>query len=170
MIRFYDIDQDYVNYLKTIDRQIPNIHYSSNNKFVCGIVLDINDVQFYAPISHNTQKFQTSMIIYDGMKPMSSIRFSFMLPATENVLTVKDFKEIAKIDQHYADVLAAEYKFCVRYEDAIRKKALAVYNIGCNKNHRLNFTCCDFKKLEEKYLLYKKEDVKLDYKEQDTSE
>ena len=75
------------------------------------LFLDINDVKFYAPISHNIQKFQTSMIIYDGVKPISSIRFSFMLPATTDVLTVKQFKKIAQTDKHYADLLIAEYNF-----------------------------------------------------------
>lgn len=98
------------------------------------LFLDINDVKFYAPISHNIQKFQTNMIIYDGVKPISSIRFSFMLPATTDVLTVKQFKKIAQTDQHYADLLIAEYNFCSKHEDLIRKKALSVYNIGCNKN------------------------------------
>ena len=39
MIKFYDIDENYVKFLQKIDRQIPNIHYSTNNKFVCGVVL-----------------------------------------------------------------------------------------------------------------------------------
>lgn len=38
------------------------------------------------------------MIIYDGVKPISSIRFSFMLPVTTDVLTVKQFKKIAQTD------------------------------------------------------------------------
>lgn len=32
MFKFYNIDEDYVNYLQKIDRQVPNIHYSTNNK------------------------------------------------------------------------------------------------------------------------------------------
>ena len=39
--------------------------------------------------------------------------------------------------------------------DIISQKANAVYKIGCNKNHKLNYTCCDFKKLEEHYLEFK---------------
>ena len=63
-----------------IDRQIPNIHYSKNNKFVCGVVLNIGGIEYYAPISHTTKKYQTSLLIYDKETPISSIRFSFMLP------------------------------------------------------------------------------------------
>ena len=56
MLKFYDIDKDYVKFLKTLDRQVPNIEYTSNNKFVCGIVLEVNNVKYYAPISHKTDK------------------------------------------------------------------------------------------------------------------
>lgn len=54
MLKFYDIDENYVKYLQTIDKQIPNIHYSSNNKFICGIVLEMDRINYYAPISHMT--------------------------------------------------------------------------------------------------------------------
>lgn len=44
--------------------------------------------------------------------------------------------------------------FCSIVYD-IKAKALSVYKIGCNKKHRLNYICCDFKKLEEHYMEYK---------------
>ena len=154
-MKFYDIDENYVKYLQTIDKQIPNIHYSTNNKFVCGVVLEINGTKFYAPISHTIKKFQTSLLIYDKNRPISSIRFSFMLPAYDEVLKEKNFKEIATQDQNYANIITAEYDYCLHHQDDIYQKANAVYKIGCNKDHHLNYTCCDFLKLEDEYLKYK---------------
>lgn len=154
MFRFYDIDENYVKYLQTIDKQIPNIHYTSNNKFVCGVVLEINGIKFYAPISHTIKKFQTSMLIYDKNRPISSIRFSFMMPAYDEVLTEKDFKKISLQNPNYANVILAEYNYCRNNIIAIYNKAKAVYKIGCNKNHKLNYTCCDFLKLEQEYNKY----------------
>lgn len=148
MLKFYDIDKDYIKFLKTIDRQVPNIEYNSNNKFVCGIVLEVNGVKYYAPISHKTEKQQTSLQIYDKGKVISTIRFSFMIPAFDEVLKFKDFKNIAKSDPDYAALLHAEHSYCSSHQSEINDKALSVYGIGCNKNHRLNYTCCDFKKLE----------------------
>ena len=58
MLKFYDIAEDYVKYLQTIDRQIPNIHYNTNNKFICGIVFEIKGVKYYAPISHTVKNFR----------------------------------------------------------------------------------------------------------------
>lgn len=151
MLKFYDIDERYINFLKTIDKQVPDIKYESNNKFVCGIVLEVNNIHYYAPISHKTEKQQTNMQIFDKDRPISTIRFSFMFPAFNEVLTVKNFKDIAKRNQNYADLLYAEYAYCRANISKIQKKALSVYKIGCNKNHRLNYTCCDFLQLEEHY-------------------
>lgn len=159
MLRFYDIDEKYIQFLKTIDRQVPNVKYDSNNKFVCGVVLEINGVKYYAPISHKTDKQQTNLQIFDNGKPISTIRFSFMIPAFDEVLTYKNFKIVAKSDQNYANLLQAEYDYCSNHIQDITNKALSVYRIGCNKNHRLNYTCCDFKKLEEHYMEYKTKDT-----------
>ena len=71
------------------------------------------------------------------------------------LLYFKNFKEVAKTDSDYAALWQAEYFHCSSHMKEIKNKALSVYKIGCNKNHRLNYTCCDFKKLEERYLEYK---------------
>lgn len=164
MIKFYDVDKNYINFLKTIDSQIPNIEYEGNNKFVCGIVLTINNINYYAPISHMTNRQRTNIQITENERVLSTIRFSFMFPAMENVLTVKDFSVIAQNNQQYADLLSAEYRFCRTHEAEIYNKALQVYKIGCNKNHVLNYTCCDFKKLEEHYLEYLSQETRINIK------
>ena len=164
MIKFYDVDKNYINFLKTIDSQIPNIEYEGNNKFVCGIVLTINNINYYAPISHMINRQRTNIQITENGRVLSTIRFSFMFPAMENVLTVKDFSVIAQNNQQYADLLSAEYRFCRTHEAEIYNKALQVYKIGCNKNHVLNYTCCDFKKLEEHYLEYLSQETRINIK------
>ena len=95
------------------------------------------------------------MQIFDNGIPISTIRFSFMIPAFDEVLTRKNFKDIAKTNPSYAALLYAEYSYCSTHLKDIQAKASSVYRIGCNKNHRLNYTCCDFKKLESEYLKYK---------------
>ena len=151
MLKFYDIDEDYVKYLQSIDGQIPNIGYDTNNKFICGIVLNINDYNYYAPISSNPQIQRTNLPIFDKHnKVIATIRFCFMFPALLSVLTEKNFKSINSVDSKYADLLAIEYNYCLSNEKKILDKAKSVYNIGCNKNHLLNYTCCDFKLLELK--------------------
>lgn len=54
------------------------------------------------------------------------------------------------MDPAYADLLEKEYKFCKKNEQAIRTKAMKVYQIGCNPEHALHSLCCDFHLLETK--------------------
>ena len=154
MIYFYDIDEDYVNFLRKFDKQVPHITYNSNNKFVCGIVLDVNGIQYYAPISHMTNLQRTNLQIFQHNQPIATIRFSFMIPAFDAVLTKKDFNTIKLTDANYANLLSVEFQYCKSHIQEIRKKAFQVYKIGCNKNHSLNYACCDFKKLEQYYMEY----------------
>lgn len=108
MLKFYDVDENYIDFLKQYDEQVPNIKYDSVNKFVCGIVLQVNGIDYVAPISHNTKVVKTSLPVYCKGKIISIIRFSFMFPAKFEYLTVKDFAAIAETDSKYADLLRTE--------------------------------------------------------------
>ena len=153
MLNFYDVKESYAQYLRAFEHRIPNIHYASNNKFVCGIVLSVNGFDYFAPISSNTAKQRTSLLILDERgKAISSIKFSFMFPIPVSEIVRKDFAAIRKENPHYADVLTKEYRFCVKNEDAILQKAEQIYRIGCNRAHWLAENCCDYKLLESKYV------------------
>lgn len=154
MIKFYDVDTNYINFLRKIDNQIPNMSYESHDKFVCGVVLNIDDVEYYAPISHFNKPQKTNFPIIDNGKIISTVRFCFMFPALHSVLKKKNFKKISELDPKYADLLSTEYKYCKSHIEELTKRAYSVYKIGCNKNHCLNYTCCDFKKLESYYTQY----------------
>jgi len=146
-LKFYDIDENYIDYLKTFDHQVPNIRYNKFNKFFCGIVLQVGQYNYFAPVTSLTKQQRTNFLIYDKGRVISSIRFSFMIPAFPEVLTLKDF---SKQPQTYRDLLNAEIKYCNQKVDKIYKKAKQVYKIGTNRSHPLSYTCCDFKLLEEK--------------------
>lgn len=154
MIQFFDVDDKYTTYLQSIDRQVPNIKYTSNNKFVCGIVLQINGFDYVAPISSKTNKQRTNILIYNGSQVLSSIKFSFMFPANSSVLTYKDIHKIGLVNRNYANLMQMELLYCQAHEAEIHNKAQMGYNIGCNKGHPLYYTCCDFKALEEASLKY----------------
>lgn len=123
MLKFYDINPEYANYLRQFDNRIPNIVYEANNKFVCGIVLSVNKHNYFAPISSSTAKQQTGILIQDdGGNVLSSIKFCFMFPAPNSTISVKDFGAIRALDQSYADLLEKEYAFCKKNEQAIISK------------------------------------------------
>ena len=152
MLKFYDVDISYVNFLRNFDYRVPQIKYNTYNKFVCGVVLKIDKYDYFVPISSNISKQHTNMLIQDDNgKVIASIKFCFMFPVPSNLIKIKDFARIRQVDPTYADLLEKELKFCQRNENRILQKALNIYKIGCNKKHILNKECCDFLLLEQKY-------------------
>jgi len=55
---FYLVDAEYIQYLKEIELNnrgftcVPNMEYHNNDKFLYGIVLSVNEVDYYVPFSH----------------------------------------------------------------------------------------------------------------------
>lgn len=156
-MEFYTVDVNYGNYLRSIDRRIPNFVYSGHDKFVVGVLLQINGHSYYAPVSHNTKPYQTSFMISDPRNPshrLSSIRFAYMFPAESKYLKKLDFAAIRSIDPNYADLLEKEYLFCKANQTAIIAQACKVYRKATNPSDYFNKICCDFHKLEREYKNY----------------
>lgn len=152
MLKFYDVDISYVNFLRSFDCRVPQIKYNTYNKFVCGVVLKIDKYDYFVPISSNISKQYTNMLIQDDNgKVIASIKFCFMFPVPTNLIKIKDFARIRQVDPTYADLLEKELKFCQKNENKILQKAQNIYRIGCNKKHVLNYSCCDFLLLQQKY-------------------
>ena len=152
MLNFYDVDISYANFLRKFDTRVPQIKYNTNNKFVCGIVLKIDKYDYFVPLSSDISRKQTSMLIEDtNGRAIASLKFCFMFPVPSNLVTIKKLANIRKTDQAYAYLLKIELKFCQKNEKIILQKAQNIYKIGCNKNHVLNHSCCDFLLLQQKY-------------------
>lgn len=147
MLKFYEVNSNYIAYLKTFDSQVPDFIYTRFNKFVCGIVLNIGSYDYFAPVSSFNQQQRTNFLIRDNGTPISSIRFCFMFPAPTQMITLKDFN---KEPQSYRDLVNAEIRYCNTNRSDILNQALRVYRIGSNRNHPLAKTCCDFRLLETK--------------------
>lgn len=150
MLNFYNVDAEYVDYLRQFDDKVPHIKYEERDKFVCGIVLNINGCDYFAPVSSKIHKQQTAFLIKDKDDTvLSAIKFNFMFPAPQAVVTRINITDIRKQDASYANLLQKEYAFCKANESAILAKAKKIYAIGCNPRHFLHPTCCDFQSLEK---------------------
>lgn len=157
-LKFYEVDSEYIKYLKeNADDKIPNLEYENHKKFFCGIVLTINNFNYFAPVSSYNKKAHTVFLIMDKdrktneLKPISSLRFSFMFPCPIEYLNQKDF---SKEDGKYRNLLIKELNYCNENREKIKKLANMVYKLGLNEKTRERFNICDFKKLEEKCLEY----------------
>lgn len=157
-LKFYEVDGEYIKFLKENgDSRIPNIDYKNHKKFFCGIVLTINNFNYFAPVSSYNKKAHTVFLIMEKDRqskkliPISSLRFSFMFPCPIEYLSQKDF---SKEDPKYQSLLRKELHYCNINREKIKKLANEVYKLGLKENTREKFNICDFKKLEEKCLEY----------------
>ena len=150
---FYEIDEAYLSYLNQFDNKV-TITNNSNykyNKFFCGIILNINDLNYFVPVSSFKKQQQTNFLIIDKNRPISSLRLSFMIPVKDGFYKPANF---LNFDTKYQDLVKAEIKFCNQNKSDIYNKALEVYNKAL-KNKFFSKLCCNFKLLEEKCLEYK---------------
>ena len=158
-LKFYEVNGEYIKYLKeNADDKIPNINYKKHKKFFCGIVLTINNFNYFAPVSSYNKKAHTTFLIMDKdrktkeMKPISSLRFSFMFPCPIEYLSQKDF---SKEEKKYQNLLRKELDYCNANREKIRKLANEVYKLGLKEETRTRFNICNFQLLEQKCLEYK---------------
>lgn len=157
-MNFYYVDENYTNYLRAFEAKIPNFNYGQarKSKFVCGVVLEIADFFYYAPVSSNTTVYKTSFPILDmsDNRVISTLRLSYMFPVPKSALTIVDFSQFQTQDLNYYNLIKKERDYCIHNATQIKNKAMQVYKIGTNPKHFLSKNCCDFKLLEEKFTEY----------------
>lgn len=147
-IGFYDVNIDYIEYLKQFDPKVPNIVYDSHQKFLCGVVFKINGMKYYVPVSSFNREVQSNYLIQVGGIPVGSLRFSFMFPVPDSEIELKRLWR--EQDNDYRFSMSKELNFCVEHSEAIQAKTRSVYFTVQRNRAKLGHYFCDFKKLERK--------------------
>jgi protein AbiQ len=150
-LQFYEVEGKYIDYLYNIDKKVPKVDYSAekrHEKFLCGIVLSVNGHNYFAPISSFKKQQRTNIIIRDRhANPISSIRFSFMIPVPNNAVKLKDIS--AEPSRKYQFLLYDELRFCNDNVEQILRRAEKIYaDVVIEKNPFVMKNCCDFVALE----------------------
>lgn len=162
---FYDVDADYVKYLKKEETskrgftKVPNIEYENEKKMICGVVLEINSFKYYVPVSSYKIKQNNNILIVleddDFNKVKGSLRFNYMFPVPDELVKVRDF---SKENHQRAEFLRRQWVFCNSILDEIYDMAKKTYDdVVNNKDTILKNNACDFKILESALANYKKE-------------
>ena len=155
MLKFYDVDENYIDYLKTIDSKVPDIRYITNNKFVTGILISINDCEYFAPVSSFNVQQRTNFLIYDRTRTISSVRFSFMFPVPTKIKSKVIYqKDFAKETNQQQIFLRKELNYINKHLSEVLKKANDIYKGRIDNKEFFVTNCCNFKLLEEKCKLY----------------
>lgn len=149
-LKFYDVDIEYLNYLRQFEPRLPKVLYERHNKFVCGVVFEKNGLPYVVPVSSNTRPQKTSLIIKNKKnQPISSLRFSFMFPCPSEFLKYKDFKE--ETSKNYRRWLQEEIRYCNIRREKLRSKAEYTYfHRTIEPKEPFVTVCCDFELLEDK--------------------
>ena len=155
-LNFYTVDLDYVTFLKKSEKskrgfsRIPDMDYGDlrKPKFLCGIVLQINEQNYYVPVtSYKEQKPDNFLIRAADGQVVSSLRFNYMFPVPSDLVTERRID--TEPDRAYRALLAQELRYCIKNQDQIRKLAERTYKrVLLGKNPGLVANSCDFSLLE----------------------
>lgn len=163
-IAFYNVDLDYIDYLKKFESahrgftRVPNVQYrSGNNKFFYGTVLNIQGIDYFVPISSKQHNREDDIQIKPKndkyCKEYATLRFAYMLPIPHQCITMLNISEISNNTQK--ERVRKELAYCRKFKDKIEKQAEKTYHRIVDKvNDKLVHNSCDFKLLEQAYIKY----------------
>ena len=152
-IRFYEINESYIDYLSPYEQHL--FHNSRkeqvNTRKYLGVLLRVEGVDYFAPLSSFKAKHEKMKESLDFLKVgrYAVINLNNMFPVPNKECHYVDFAQIK--DKAYKDLLLAEYRIIKKMQDKIRKRAAQLYHhkkINGN-NTPLSKRCHDFVKLEK---------------------
>ena len=162
MISFYEVDDDYIDYLRQFDRKILSTKEGDrkySRKYI-GIMLHNRNHKYFIPLSSYKPETYDSMYESKSFKKignMAVLRINNMIPVTDEVIHPINFNSIS--DSNYKYLLLSEYRIIKNREKEIRTDSRIIYYYRINdknKNKSLYNLCCDYQLLEEKSKNYKK--------------
>lgn len=170
-LKWYIADKDYISYLKQYDDKVENINYSAKLKPYIGIVVNINEFNYYVPISSAKSKHYKIKEGMDFIKIMQAdkiigvLNLNNMVPILSEKIQILNYREIDKYREFgtekekrlYISFLSFELNLINQKVEKIRRNAIKLYNEKINNpNSNLSKRCCNFKLLEEKCVEYNK--------------
>ncbi len=161
-LNFYTVDLNYVDQLKSAElmhrgfSRVPDMDYGELHKpkFLCGIVLQIENIDYYVPVSSYKQQKPDNFLIYsDNGQVVGSLRFNYMFPVPRKLLTERRITD--ESDRAYRSLLAQELLYCRKKQSEIMRLAERTYKrVLLGKNPGLVANSCDFILLEKICLSY----------------
>jgi len=159
-MKFYTVDDDYINYLKTIDTKVPN-NYNGKRPYV-GVLLVINGHDYFAPLtSYKPQQdsIKNNITIYklhekgNEDNKLGMIHLNNMIPIINTHLKPVIFTEQSHF---YKKILMKQLDFIKSNQNEIVDKANKLYKtVTMNKDPHFCKLSCDFTLLEKHYKNFK---------------
>ena len=133
-LEFYKVDKKFLAFLYSNDKKkngfscVPTMNYAATQKekFMCGVVLKIGSLDYFAPVSSYTIKKSNNVLLYsDDGRVTSSIRLNFMFPVAKGTYQRYDFEK--ETDRKYLSVVKQEWLSANQQRDDICKLATSTY-------------------------------------------
>lgn len=176
-VNIVTVNPEYCNYLRQFEPLIPFNYNDKSNRPYVGIVFQVNDCDYFAPLTSPKKKhlkMKNSLDFYklenryfdknkqkEQKELIGAINFNNMLPLTENNYTPIDLnKKCTNLEEKkYMELLKIDFKFINDNIDTISKRAKTLYNlyITGRLDNKFFLRCCDFTLLEIKCMEYNKD-------------
>lgn len=159
--KFYHVDEGYIEYLHKLDWRV---QYNKGEKRpYVGIVLEIGEISYFVPLESPKENHKNIggggpvLKLDDGA--LGIMGFNNMIPIAKPMLIPFDFEQIK--DEKYKALLQKQFIYCRKNRDIILSRAKSTYRKASDcRNTFYRKTCCDFKRLESSYLMYKRKNWK----------
>ena len=159
---FYYINDKYINYLKQFDDKVAK--NKNESRPYIGVVLDVNGIQYFAPLTSPKPKHLHMKNSLDFRKigggRFGAINFNSMIPVVSSALIPLEINSID--DFGYRRLMQNQFFEVMNDEANIKKTASNLRKMLLTEDVHLSeqmkvvkARCCNLKLLEEKYLLYK---------------
>ncbi len=151
-LKFYQISANYINFLSFY---APHLFHNRNSsqkydrKYI-GIILNINNMDYFAPLSsfkikHNKMKEKLDFI---KIKNYAVINLNCMFPVPATEYKYVDFSQ--EKDISYQKLLLAEYRYVKSIQNKIKTNAKSLYKLKTKGSETpLTKRCNDFLLLEK---------------------
>lgn len=156
MISLYEIDDNYIEYLRKFDKKVlsPKVEDRKFTRKYVGILLHNKEYKYFIPLSSYKAEVYDSMYESPSLKKigdMAVLRINNMIPVIDSVIHRINFRD--EKDSQYRLLLQNEYRIIKSREREIRTDSRIVYYYRLNDRNKekgLYKICCDFRLLEEK--------------------
>ena len=159
---------NYCDYLRKFDDRVPYNHYEKEIRPFVGVLFEINNCEYFAPLSSPKIKHLSMRNTIDFFKldsgKLGAINFNNMIPVMGNNYSLVDFNKRGKgLDEiKYLILLENQLSFLNAHYNQVINKSSKLYNLYINNRLPQNIRnrCCNFNLLEEKCMKYNVDKIK----------
>lgn len=172
-MNWYVVDKKYVGYLRKFDCKVGHVEYGDKLKLHIGIIIEIDGIKYYVPVSspkekHN--KMSNGLDFHKVVDPENGtlyavININNMIPVPNKCITQLKYNDVQnhrtftneKEKTDYIYLLQKEKAIIDKLDGVLKSKAKKLYDkVNANPESALAKRCCDFKLLQEKSMEYDK--------------